>query len=406
MTKSKTYCVMPHIGLAIQNNGDVCVCNINKLSLKVKDSGNTIDKHSISEFWNSETRHALAQELDSGVRSSSCSHCWNLENSGNVSARQEHNKQFADIIPDTNQPLVFILKPGNSCNSACRYCDPSTSSSWYHDAYELTKKDIPFKDYIKKFETIRHSFSLNNPHFWPVIGDWYKKLRFVDIYGGEPWTVAGLWRSLREAVECGYSKNIALQLHTNATHWNAEYMKILRQFKSVRIGLSIDSHIPQQFNYVRHKSDYETVIENSKHFIEYVNATPNMTVYISTTVGILNVWDITETVDTITSILGAKVKFTNFVYDPHHYDIRHLPKSIKSTVINKLQSKPQFEPIIKFMNTTVQLSEIYWPKFCLETEKLDAIRNQSFSLTFPEWYAILKPYWDYKKRHSEWYGVV
>jgi hypothetical protein len=407
MTKSDTYCVMPHIGLAIQNNGDVCVCNISKQSLSVERDGNTIDKHALDEFWHTRNRFSLAKDLDAGIRNPTCSDCWEREDTGNTSARQQFNKAFGELEPDQNQPLVLVVKPGNACNSACRYCNPATSSSWYHDAYALSKdKNITFKDYIKKFETIKDSFAIDNPNFWPVVNDWYKKLHFVDIYGGEPWMVAGLWQSLGEAVKDGYSKNISLQLHTNATHWKPEYMDILQEFKSVNIGLSIDSYNPEQFNYVRHKSDFYTVIKNSKRFIEYSKNKTNMRVYISVTIGILNLWNIDKTVESIEKELQIPVGFKNFVYDPDHYDIRHLPKAVKQQVIDKLKNKRKYTPVLNFMNSIVPACEIYWPKFCLETERLDAIRNQNFALTFPEWHAILKPYWDYKKRHPEWYGTV
>jgi hypothetical protein len=58
------------------------------------------------------------------------------------------------------------------------------------------------------------------------------------------------------------------------------------------------------------------------------------------------------------------------------------------------------------MNSPINGCEIYWPKFCMETDKFDRIRNQSFAQIFPEWYSILQPYWDYKKRQKDWYGTV
>jgi hypothetical protein len=58
------------------------------------------------------------------------------------------------------------------------------------------------------------------------------------------------------------------------------------------------------------------------------------------------------------------------------------------------------------MNQVVPGCQMYWPKFCLETDKLDRIRNQSFKAVFPEWYAILEPFWNYKKPNSGWYGTV
>ena len=41
--KSPTYCVMPHIGLSVQNEGDICVCNLNDQSLQLDNKLKKID---------------------------------------------------------------------------------------------------------------------------------------------------------------------------------------------------------------------------------------------------------------------------------------------------------------------------------------------------------------------------
>ena len=97
MNKSSTFCVMPHIGLAIQNNGDICVCNISRQSLRVERDGNTIDKHSIDKFWNTRDRNRIAKDLDSGIRNPTCSDCWEKEDTGNISPRQIFNQSFGNL---------------------------------------------------------------------------------------------------------------------------------------------------------------------------------------------------------------------------------------------------------------------------------------------------------------------
>jgi MoaA/NifB/PqqE/SkfB family radical SAM enzyme len=398
---------MPHIALAMQNNGDISVCNVCKTSLHVNDQPSNIDKNKIYEFWNSKTRQEIISDLDNGKIHSGCKGCFEKETTGNISSRINFNELFANLSHKPT-PQVLIMKPGNTCNSACRTCVPETSSSLYSDFYKLHNEkntQVKFKDYIKKFEIIRNSFNEDNPNFWPSVNEWYKTLHYMDVYGGEPWLIPGLWKSLQYSVDNDFAKNISIQFHTNAMTWNEKYLDILKNFKHIKIGLSLDSHIKEEFNYLRHKSNYNMVMENSKKFINYINQKNNMSVYISVTPSILNIWNLDEIVTNLEKNFNIDVGFTNFVYEPKHYDIRHLPREVKKLIIDKFKNT-KLEKVSDFMNSPIQGCEIYWPKFCMETDKFDRIRNQSFALTFPEWYAILKPYWDYKKRHSDWYGTV
>jgi len=403
--KSETYCVMSHIGLAIQNEGTISPCNLTKYTYTTDGGKKTIDSATITEFWNSKSRKEFISQLDNGIKHSACDVCWQRESIGEISARKTFNKSFENKNAD--QPSVIILKPGNTCNSACRTCIPETSTAWYSDAHKLQlikNPDLKFRDYVQKFENIKNSFKPNNPNFWPALQDWYRGLQFMDIYGGEPWLVPGLWNSLQYAVDNNFAKNISLQLHTNCSVWNEDYLNLLTHFKSVNIGLSIDSHIKTEFEYIRHKSDYDLIFANTHKFIDFISRHDNISCCISCTPSILNIWNIDDIVTNLEKIFNIKVGFTNIVHDPEIYDIRHLPREVKKYILNKLPER--FNILTEFMNSPIKGCEIYWPKFCLETERLDAIRNQNFSLTFPEWYEILKPYWDYKKRHPDWYGTV
>lgn len=404
---SDTFCIMPHIALAMQNNGDISVCNICKTSLHVDGQPSTIDKNNIKEFWNSITRKEIINELDNNKKHHGCNSCFEKEFTGNKSARQEFNELFKNLEVKED-PQILIIKPGNTCNSACRTCVPETSSSLYSDYYKLhleKNPDVKYRDYIKKFEIIRQSFSESNPNFWPAITDWYKTLHYMDVYGGEPWLIPGLWKSLQQAVEQGFANNITLQFHTNAMTWREDYMKLLTNFKNVRIGFSIDSHIDSQFNYIRHKSNYQTVSENCFKFIDFIKSYENLSCYISITPSILNIFDLDKTVEMLKTKFNIDVGFTNYVHEPKHYDIRHLPREVKKIIIEKFKNT-ELEKVSNYMNSPIQGCEIYWPKFCMQTDKFDRIREQSFAKTFPEWFNILQPYWDYKTRHKDWYGTV
>ena len=411
-TQSPTFCVMPHMGLAIQNEGDMCACNINSQSYHLDGKRQTIDKITVDKIWDSPTRKEIADLLDSGIRNPGCQTCWQDEDVGITSSRQVLNEQFQHLIASDAQPKILIIKPGNSCNLACRMCRPETSSSWYRDSLELAKLKNPnlsLQEHVKDFEAIKNSFNSDSPNMWPVLNEWYKEIEFIDIYGGEPWMIPGLWTSLQTAIDNGYAKNISLQLHTNGSWYNDEYMRILSQFKSVRIGLSIDSHIKEELEYIRHKSKFEQIIENSKKFMEFAAISKTVDCYVCITITPINLWNLDEIATNLISILATKdytIKLgtTNFVYDPTHYDIRHLPKAIKQIIVAKFSNNQRLLPVVRYMNQIIPGCVVQWPKFCLETEKLDKIRTQNFKTTFLEWYKVLEPYWDYKRPHHDWFG--
>ena len=404
---SPTFCVMPHLGLAIQNDGDMCVCNLNSQSYELDGLAQTIDKITVDQIWSSPTRTSIANMLDTGIKNPGCNVCWDAEAAGKQSTRQLLNEAFGDIEPDPNQPRILILKPGNTCNAACRICFPTTSSSWYKDAYELEKVKDPtlkFNSYIKKFESVKNSFNLDSPNMWPILKDWYKKLKFIDIYGGEPFLIPGLWLSLQEAIDNGYAKGIDLRISTNGSIWNEDYMHILSQFKTVDIGVSIDSHVEREFEYMRHKLNYKITIDHTKKIIAFTNQFEHMLTRISCTVSVLNIWNLNEIYSNLNEELSTTIIVTNFVYMPDHYDIRHLPREVKALIIEKLKHNLEFLPVINFMDQIIEGCVMYWPKFCMTTDKLDKVRGTNFKDVYTEWYSVLEPFWDYKKPNPSWYG--
>lgn len=396
MPKAATYCVMPHISLAMQNDGDVCVCNVNTESFKHNKTHNVIFLHQdgLETSWKSYTRKIIAAALDRGIKLPSCNVCWGAEEAGNVSPRQRYNQKFQDIEPDQEQPRILIIKPGNVCNLGCRMCNPATSTGLYQDFYKLNLAQKTFEgsfnEYTKNFEIIRESFSKHNEKIWPILQSWTDKLYFIDIYGGEPMLSPEMWNILQHAVNQDTAKNISLHYHTNCTIWNKKYIDLLKNFRSVNIGLSIDSHDPKQLEYIRHNSNYNEIIKIIELYKNLRKEFANIELSISLTITLYNIWDLDKIINGL-ALLEIPVHL-NIVTTPTHYDIRHLPIPIKKHLINKFSNIEKLKIVNNFLEQTIPGCDIEWPKWKREVYNLDKIRNQSFSEVFPEWYSIIKQF--------------
>ena len=379
---------MPHKALALQNHGDFCVCNINNMSFETKTREVMyVHNTSLKDAWNSHTRKMVSAALDRNRALPACTRCFDLEKSGNSSPRTQFNKSFESLPDITTQPQVFILKPGNTCNLACRMCNPATSSGWYRDAYQLAIKNEGFvgtaNEYSKTFEHIRNSFNRDNAEFWDTFVEWLPNMAFVDIYGGEPFLTPALFDALERVTNAGQSHNTALQFHTNLTMFNPHYLEILSKFKSVKIGLSIDSDQFNELEYIRYPVKADTVFDNLQKFKQTSKEYSNINFGICITITPLNVWRMSDIKKNLNQYLPT---YFNFVTSPGEYDIRHIPLPVRKIIARQNPS------IANFIMQTVPGCDVLWPKFWKHTKDLDQLRGQSFENTFPEFYELITPY--------------
>jgi MoaA/NifB/PqqE/SkfB family radical SAM enzyme len=274
-------------------------------------------------------------------------------------------------------------------------CNPATSTRWYEDAYKLEEPEVDYNEYTKTFEIIRNSFGKHNTEFWSTLKDWITELRVIYIYGGEPMLNPETWDWLEHGVRVGASKNIIIDITTNLMIWNQKYLDILKQYKNVKLNVSLDSSDAKEIEYIRHLSNAETLFKNARRMNEYFKDHDNVEVSFTYTVTSLNIYRIDYHLDKIIEMTGINDYSLNFVYTPGIYDVRHLPNPIKKEIrddVVKLKSE-QHPGIDTWFDALVPGCDQLWPEFCAHTDKLDQIRGQSFKDSFPEWWEKLSPYW-------------
>jgi MoaA/NifB/PqqE/SkfB family radical SAM enzyme len=388
MEKGKNlYCAWADTGLALHNSGRCLLCCHSQTYLQ-DESGQEIylDTGTIEQAWNSPTRKQIQADLEAGIQHPNCSACWNEESAGRASRRTINNELFADMTVNPDRPQLVDLKPGNTCNLACRTCWPEVSSKWYRDYWEVEaqKWEPDYRKYLDGWRRIRTSYDRDNTKLWADLEIWFSDVEYYDIYGAEPMLLDNVFVILQKSVASGRAAQQSIHINTNCTVWNQDYIDILAQFKNVVIDLSIDG-VGAHYDYIRYGETWGTVETNLARYQDLVHNHSNIRMHVCITVCILNVLQVQELQEYFCA-RGVLV-FYNMVHHPQYLNVRALPNSIKQQVRAKLEAgEPnwQIDSILNFMDMPLDNQPALWIKFLESTKKLDLLRQQDLAETFPE----------------------
>lgn len=400
MIKSDTFCVNAYLNLNVHPSGVVKPCCMSNKEF-VTDRGDTrLNQASIMDFWNSKDKKKFIADLDSGIKLQECQACWKEEESGKASKRIRDNKNFQNRDLNENMlPLVVDLSMGNLCNLKCRICSPTHSSQWMSEEariYFSNDKNNYFKE--QRWKDSKESFSESNDFFWKDILALLPNVVKFDFAGGEPFYIDKHWNIIKMCVDNGWSKNQHIHYNTNGTIYPEKYIHLLEQFKIVDIQVSSDG-IGEKFEYLRHPANWQTSeevidklikIRNSSNTEWLIGACLSLSVY--------NVYDIFETFEHYAAKDDVRI-YINIVHD--HSGSRILPEGLKKIIVDKLQNtqskykSSQWEKektmICNHLNNS-SFNDYDWKNFWKEVKMRDAIRNESFEDTFPEYYNHMKNY--------------
>lgn len=211
-------------------------------------------------------------DLMTGVPPEQCSECVLAESRNLPSYREYYNKYST---PDN--ALQFIdIRNSNLCNLKCRMCDAQSSSQWSKEQ--------------NKTITINYSGKLDS--YYDII----MASSVTDFYftGGEPLLISDHWNIIEGLIAKGLSKNISLRYNTNLTtlkYKDKNIFDLWKNFKNVHIACSLDA-TGKRFNYIRSDGNWEEVENNLIKLTQFKNK--NMTLSVSYTVNILNIWNLKD----------------------------------------------------------------------------------------------------------------
>jgi radical SAM protein with 4Fe4S-binding SPASM domain len=383
-------CKLLKLSLNFDMSGMVQPCNQNigyYLQDEDKKHYNVLNDD-LKEIWHSKHRKQLLEDHANDVRHPACQQCWDCEDADIESTRQAFNKKLKDVEVLESQPRIMIVKPGNLCNNACRSCNAHTSSMWYKTDYALDNQGKTFKEYLNFFQRHKTAYS-NNKLLEKRWAEWEDNIIFWDMYGGEPLIIPLFWKTLDQALASSTAKQKNFHLHTNGMVYKDDLVEKLSKFKGGHIGFSIDA-VGAKNDYIRNGSKWEDILDNLRKYMDDCSKKSNVNMGVRATITPWNIYYYEENYDYFKKLGISGVGI--WCDDKPHNDVRYLPNNIKDAVIEKLslydggsEWNREFINIKKWLATTPDDHAQLQHSFMEFNNKVDQVRNEKFSDTFPEY---------------------
>ena len=378
LTESKTFCMLPWMHMHAFPDGRVYPCC---LADYWHNLGN-LRKNTMKEVWNQAPYRTLRQNMMTETPSNGCKKCYEQEQNGAFSMRNDSNRNYGHLIKEVENTQLDGTHPefklrywdvrfSNLCNFSCRSCGPIFSSNWYNDHVKLynRKPDVSGREMA----------------------------RVVYFAGGEPLIMKEHYFMLEQLIKHGKT-DVRIQYNTNFSELAFKDKHVFdywKHFKNVSVGASLDGMGPQA-ELIRKGTDWKQTVNNRERMLTEV---PHVDFYVSSTVCAMNVLHVLDFHKEWTKLglVSAKDWNINICQSPTWYRIDILPEKFKQEVVVPAYEQhiewlePQdslnrattgYKSLVNLMTAKDASDKL--PKFREEIAKLDQVRNENFWDTFPE----------------------
>lgn len=293
---------------------------------------------------------ALRLKMLQGEHISSCDQCAKMEEHGKISGREKQllkvgikldnfEKTFrsstfynefensANHRGDTELwPQDWQIDLGNYCNSGCIFCSPIYSSKLANEFKKLGLiENLPPKNWTDDDEAVDRFVELLSQS---------KKLSYLHFLGGETLITPAFKKILLKLIEKGLNTNTSIGFTTNLTVWDESIVELLKQYKEVNLGMSIECLHPIN-DYLRWPSKIEKVKEILEKWIQLGKQQDwliqfRITPTIFSIAHIKTIYDYAYTYD-------VGVESCNFLYNPSFMRMSVLPADVRQNIAKELQ---------------------------------------------------------------------
>jgi len=213
------------------------------------------------------SRKTTQDKMLNDERPSECQKCWDAEDSGVKSRRQQENTLLDHLLDldiknienrvhnGQDEILVHQVRLNNICNGTCVMCNSDASSAW--GKLEKRAGLIPTK-------TFDHS-----PDFVDSIIN-YNTVRAIELLGGEPLLSDTAFHIFTQLIEHNNTDCFISIVTNGSISITDKYKEILSQFSRLSITVSIDA-IGKPFEYLRFPLKWDLVSSNINEYKEICN---------------------------------------------------------------------------------------------------------------------------------------
>ena len=287
-------CVLPFSHFNAYPMGDARACTMSEIIKDINLNNTTIDK-----AFNSEDYKKLRTDMLNGIENDICKVCYNMENRGSKSYREDANENYkneygigvedliVDIKDDGELKPNFIkldIRPSNICNFKCRTCSSQYSTKWIEEEREYNlSKGIEFDGSI--YKTAEKSYGISNESI--------VNLKEIYIAGGESLYMTEMYKFI-EGIE--NKSKVVLNIHTNLSllkFKKYDVFELLKDFSYVNFFISCDG-IGEIGEYIRTGFNWETFTKNVEKLLIIEEQHSNFKHNFHFTSSILNVFHFFE----------------------------------------------------------------------------------------------------------------
>lgn len=393
--EDKIFCPAPflHQYVNVNNHGHKLCC----MSTQIKKMDKNISvQQNMENFWVSDDLKQIRQDFVDNKWPDACTYCKKYEEQGvyEQSYRHELIGKYKDINFDeykfnvetgnkTGKPIDLDFRPGNTCNLKCRSCTGIWSNTIQKEVVANPELQGTYYDTGRKYSQLDTStVDLSN-------------IQILKMSGGETLVDPNVYTFLKNAVDCGYAKNIELHLLTNGTYMPKRIISVLEQFKSLVINVSVDAVGPLE-EYLRtgtvwqeQKQVFETVLELSNLKKCGINSVIQIT-------GIFGLQDFIDFAYDSKYTSNKKYRGVSFlpIVDPEFLSIGLMTDEHKEKIMRMVESKidevvykkfkDQIKPVISEVHRNFDNKDELLMQGKKHINNLDKIRNTNIISLQPE----------------------
>lgn len=397
LERTPGFCMLPWTSLHIRTDGKVAAC------CEFEGALGDVRRDDLCSILDGPAMRELRLRMLRGETVPGCWRCADRESSGALSIRQAMNRELAPHVdaalttrPDGHaphaQPIYWDIRFSNICNFRCRSCWHGASSSWFADAEKLGRK-LGDQAIIRAHDDIDQLMA-ELDSFLPVVEEIY-------FAGGEPLMMEEHYRLLRALIVRGRT-DVRLKYSSNLSglaYKDMEILDVWRRFPAVRLLASVDA-MGLRGELMRKALDWDRFVANL-HAVG--RRCPHVDRHTLTTVSIFNILHLAELQRFLHVEFGLRLGVINLhmLQVPRFYSIRVLPAAMKSLARDRLRAhlywidehasddpagvahqRRQISAVIEDLDR--EDASALLPEFRRECARVDAVRGESVSATFPE----------------------